>query len=311
MKIFLLFSLIAISFGYELNKTYAGDTFLDGFYFFHQKDPNHGTVQYVDAEIARILGLTTVVNGKVKISVDSTNAYPDDGRPSVRIHSHDRYNDGLFIFDIDHMPVGPGTWPAFWFCGDSWPANGEIDVLEGIYGKTENNQALHTTDNCTMPLDASIFKGHWTKGPQGKITNDCYVNAPGQGGSGCSITSENGLFGVPFNAAGGGVFAFEWIRESSMKIWIFKRANIPADITQGTPNPDNWGKPEAYYTIGPLCPANHFNDHEIIINCNLCGDWAGGAYPGGWDACNQIVRNNPAAFNETYWLINSLKYYSL
>jgi hypothetical protein len=307
LTLILLLSIFSVSFGaYTLNRTYAGETFFDGFYFFHDKDPNHGTVQYVDKVIATALNLLSVENGKVKIAVDSTNVFPDDGRPSVRIHSHDRFNEGLVIYDIDHMPVGPGTWPAWWFSGDSWPQNGEIDVLEGVYTKTENNQALHTRANCTMPLDASIFKGHWTKDNNGKITNDCYTKDSSEG---CSITSRDGYFGVPFNTAGGGVFVFEWIRNSSIKTWIFKRSEIPADIAQGTPNPDNWGKPEAYYTIGPQCTADHFNSLEMIINCNLCGDWAGGAYPGGWDACNQIVRNQPSAFKDAYWLINSIKYY--
>ena len=77
------------------------------------------------------------------------------------------------------MPVGPGTWPAYWLCGDNWPNNGEIDILEGVDGNRANNQALHTNENCYMPLDSSIFKGQWAKGPGGKISNDCYVNAQG------------------------------------------------------------------------------------------------------------------------------------
>lgn len=27
-------------------------------------------------------------------------------------------------------PQGYGLWPAFWLCGDAWPTNGEIDILE-------------------------------------------------------------------------------------------------------------------------------------------------------------------------------------
>uniref|UniRef100_A0AC34FY29 GH16 domain-containing protein n=1 Tax=Panagrolaimus sp. ES5 TaxID=591445 RepID=A0AC34FY29_9BILA len=298
--------------GYSLRKTYEGNNFFDGFYFWNYNDPTHGCVKYVDKGTAQNLGLIGVENGKVRISSDSSNTYfGNDGRPAVRIHSNDKYNDGLFIFDLEHMPVGPGTWPAYWFCGDNWPNNGEIDVLEGVDGNTANNQALHTNENCYMPLDASIFKGRWAKGPGGKIANDCYVNAAGQStNQGCSITSEDGYFGVPFNNAGGGVFALEWSRDSSLKIWIFKRNELPADINSGNPNPSNWGKPEAYFTIGNTCNANHFNNHEIIINLTFCGDWAGNVYNGGMAACENKVRSDPGAFKDAYWLINHLKYYS-
>ena len=147
------------------------------------------------------------------------------------------------------MPTGPGTWPAWWFVGDSWPTNGEIDVLEGVYLKTTNNQALHTRDGCYMPLDASIFQGTWTKGSGGKIDNDCYVDAPGQDSAGCSITSQDGYFGVPFNNKSGGVFAFEWIRNSSMKIWIFHRDEVPADITSVSPFP--WSQTQNSFVTRP------------------------------------------------------------
>jgi hypothetical protein len=235
----------------------------------------------------------------------------NDGRPSVRIHSNEKFNEGLFIYDLEHMPVGPGTWPAYWFCGNNWPNNGEIDVLEGVDGNAYNSQTLHTNENCYIPLDASIFKGHWAKGPGGKIANDCYVNAAGQStNQGCSIQSENGLYGVPFNKEGGGVYAFEWNRESSMKIWIFKRNQIPADIKSGNPNPSSWGKPQAFFTIGNHCSAKHFNNHELIINLTFCGDWAGNVYSGGMAACNEKVRTDPAAFKDAYWLINHIKYYT-
>jgi len=48
------------------------------------------------------------------------------------------------------MPEGQGIWPAFWmlgkniFEGTSWPATGEIDILEMI-GGGENDSILHGT----------------------------------------------------------------------------------------------------------------------------------------------------------------------
>uniref|UniRef100_A0A914CXL9 GH16 domain-containing protein n=1 Tax=Acrobeloides nanus TaxID=290746 RepID=A0A914CXL9_9BILA len=131
------------------------------------------------------------------------------------------------------MPTGPGTWPAYWLCGPNWPNNGEIDILEGVDGNNFNSMTLHTSKGCYMSPDESLFKGHFAKGPDGKDANDCYIAAQGQyDNQGCSIQTDNGYFGPQFNAAGGGVFAFEWKRDQFMKIWVFKRNEIPSDINQ-------------------------------------------------------------------------------
>jgi beta-glucanase (GH16 family) len=40
--------------------------------------------------------------------------------------------------------VGLGYWPAFWMLGPgTWPAHGEIDVLEDVDGRSEHSGALH------------------------------------------------------------------------------------------------------------------------------------------------------------------------
>ena len=31
------------------------------------------------------------------------------------------------------MPYGCGTHVAFWLCGNHWPYDGEIDIVEGEY----------------------------------------------------------------------------------------------------------------------------------------------------------------------------------
>ena len=64
----------------------------------------------------------------VYMGVDTTNVYPlsGPGRPSVRITSKAKYNHGLFVLDLAHMPFGCGTWPAYWLLGPNWPNNGEI-----------------------------------------------------------------------------------------------------------------------------------------------------------------------------------------
>ena len=52
------------------------------------------------------------------------------GRKSVRLESKNTFFGGLLIHDLDHMPTGCGSWPAYWLCGPNWPNGGEIDVID-------------------------------------------------------------------------------------------------------------------------------------------------------------------------------------
>ena len=84
-------------------------------------------------------------------------------RNSVRVHSKKHYSGGLFILDVEHIPTGCSSWPAFWFCGPDWPIGGEvrsfnrswrrahfvasqIDVMESVHLGSRNQMTLHTDD---------------------------------------------------------------------------------------------------------------------------------------------------------------------
>jgi hypothetical protein len=45
------------------------------------------------------------------------------------------YGDAVMVLDIDHMPAGCATWPAFWTLSSAgpWPRGGEIDIIEGLW----------------------------------------------------------------------------------------------------------------------------------------------------------------------------------
>lgn len=56
------------------------------------------------------------------------------GRDSIRITSYKCWGDSLIIIDLEHMPAGCATWPAFWTSSQRgpWPNGGEIDMIEGM-----------------------------------------------------------------------------------------------------------------------------------------------------------------------------------
>uniref|UniRef100_A0A914DYY9 GH16 domain-containing protein n=1 Tax=Acrobeloides nanus TaxID=290746 RepID=A0A914DYY9_9BILA len=285
---------------YDASNWFNNETFV--FNSFHYTDHKNGFVNYVDYETAKSEGLVGVQNGKVYMGMDNTTILPPNstiGRNAIRINTLIRFNSGLFIFDIDHMPTGPGLWPAFWTEGPKWPSNGEIDMLEGISEQNFNQITLHTGENCAMTAnDSRYFTGKWNYG-YGNNTN-----------SGCDVLAPNGTFNTGFNQASGGVFVLEWDREKFIRIWNFVRPNIPEDIAKASPNPNpsTWGMPTAYYTLGPNCTPDHFNNNTIIINSDLCGV-AGTAFQGGELVCEDVARNHPEEYSDAYWLINSLKVY--
>ncbi|KAI8994974.1 beta-1,3-1,4-glucanase [Pilobolus umbonatus] len=291
--------------GWTVKQSFRGQNFLNGFTFFADKDPSNGFVQYQTEEGARSLNLITETQNNIIIRADANNVTPN-GRPSVRLLSKERFKYGLFILDLEHMPFGCGTWPAFWMLGAPvWPTGGQINIIEGINLNTNNKVSLHTTNGCTME---NVFQNQ-----TGKIeTSNCNtVVSDGGDGRGCAVTSEDPLtYGAEFNANNGGVFATRWTSKRGVQVWFFPRNKIPADITSGQPNPDTWGIPISDYPF-VQCNPNKFGDMQIIINLTFCGDWGGSAYPssGCPSTCAAFVENEFASFNQSYWSINSLTMY--
>jgi beta-glucanase (GH16 family) len=138
---------------------------LDCFDFFTASDPTHGFVDYVGKDEANSLGLLNVTaGGAFRMAADSKNVAASSGRKSIRLSSKKAFTTGLFIIDLEHMPAGCGTWPAFWLVGPSWPHHGEIDIIEGVNLQTSVQSTLHTGTGCTMAgEDPAEFTGTWGK----------------------------------------------------------------------------------------------------------------------------------------------------
>ncbi|KAK4871022.1 hypothetical protein LT330_000259 [Penicillium expansum] len=294
---------------YSLVETWQGKNFLDYFNFHVGSDPTNGFVNYLDKETAESTGLVKLTDtGSVYLGVDhATKLNPNGkkGRDSVRIGSKKYYDQSLVIADIAHMPGGVcGTWPAFWSVGKNWPADGEIDIIEGVNLQDHNEIVMHTAGTCSL-TDTDMTGS---------------VNATGCGEDlgtvGCKIEGQEGSYGTSFNKQQGGVYSLQWT-DKFLKIWFFPRSAIPASITSGKPDVTEFGTPMAL--VEESCDvANAFKSQSFIFDVTFCGDWAGGVYGGSgcpmtdsdsFQSCHNYVANNPTQFKETYWEINSVKIY--
>ena len=305
---------------YSLTEDYTGAAFFEGFDWFTEADPTRGHVRFVNKQEANQTSMAGLVSGglansAVYMGLDTINQAPE-GRPSVRVSSSKSFDHGLFIADIVHMPGGIcGTWPAYWLLGPDWPRGGEIDIFEGVNDQKSNKMVLHTGPGVSIEdIDNSTFTGQ-------VLTSDCDVDAPNQDkNAGCGITDgedDETSYGTGFNTNGGGIFATE-VSCDHIKIWFFPRHTpVPIDITTGRnplPNEKTWGLPRATFR-GNFSVAENFRQMKIIFDTTFCGDWAGAVWADNptcsalAPTCEQYVSENPEAFAEAYWAVNSLRVY--
>ncbi|RPD81602.1 2 beta-glucanase [Lentinus tigrinus ALCF2SS1-7] len=298
---------------YPLKDSFFGEGFLSGFSHEAISDPTHGRVQYVDQATALAQNLTFASDTSLVMRADDTTVLDASGagRNSVRIKSNNAYNTHVSVYDIRHMPQGCATWPAAWEVDEaSWPAEGEIDILEGTNDIEPNQMTLHTSPNCAQPATGRTMTGS-------VVSTDCDTNV--NGNQGCAVKAPTAnSYGKSFNAAGGGYYAMERTT-SFIKIWFWSRndGSVPADVkTAGSSvNTDDWGEPAALFVSDTCDIPSHFGSHNIIINLTLCGDWAGqseffntlGGCPGD---CVTYVNQNPSAFSDAYWDIAGVHVYA-
>jgi hypothetical protein len=300
---------------------------LDGF---GNKDPTHGSVVYGPNS-----DLVQIKNKQLYMYVEPKA--PSSGfRKAPRIHCKTLFNEGLFIIDVEHIPVGPGVWPAFWLNGNvtgeqRWACKGEIDIIEGVTDHSTNDNIGKSTKNLST-LHTSIVDGKdCTQDGVPDIThNSCSATDKstwttcGCSGkeicptAGCSVEfPDANSFGIDFNNNKGGVYACELLR-GQVTIWFWSRNSTIPDFND--PDPTTWttSNPKNTVRFKP-CP-KHFKDLALIINTTLCGDWAGRVFdPIAADHptddniqksmkdCIGYMFDQSVDLSEAYWVINSLK----
>lgn len=308
-------SLLSITSAYSLVDSYDASNWFESFDFQDGADPTGGFVNYVSVEDAQNLGLARTIGNQVYLGVDNSTVLSSTGtgRKSIWLTSKTPFLHGLLIGDFAHMPGSIcGTWPAFWTIREDDGPYGEIDIIEGFNNIDTAFTTLHTdTDTpgtCTFspPADAEL-------GTSNQGSTDCGSDI------GCSVQGNPGGYGTEFNNNGGGVYALEWTSDL-INIFFFPRNAIPADITDGAPNPSNWGLPTANFESQyGNCDINaNFLRQTIYFDTDFCGSEAGGQGWSDWSTCPSVtgystcesyVAANPEAFDESYWLVNSVKIY--
>lgn len=153
------------------------------------------------------------------------------------------------------------------------------------------------------------------------LNSNCLNSTDGD--SGCGVQGSTATFGEDFNNNGGGVYAME-LRDAGIRVWFFDRDNIPSDITTSTsnttnttttPDPSTWSEALADFPSTDCDIGNHFRNQSIIVDIDLCGDWAGqtayfNTQSGCSGTCTDYVSDQPgSAYSNAYWEFASFRVY--
>jgi hypothetical protein len=293
---------------WTLKDTFVGPSFLTEFTHETIDDPTHGRVDYVDQATALANNLTFTTPDTIIMRADNKKVVDPAarGRQSVRIKSNKAYLEHAVVLDVRHMPQGCSTWPSAWEVDEAkWPANGEIDIIEGANDITPNTVTLHTSPGCTQPA------GRLMQGDARLDNCDTTINQSQGCGVGLHSTAS---YGKEFNANGGGFFVMQRT-ENDIKVWFFARndGSAPASVSNPgqTLDTTSFPQPGSVFTNQSCDFKQHFGALNIVINLTLCGDWAGSLFnangcPG---SCVDLVNQQPAAFNDAFWDIAGVRVY--
>ncbi|KAI0033916.1 concanavalin A-like lectin/glucanase domain-containing protein [Vararia minispora EC-137] len=308
-------SLHARNSAFTLVQNYTGSDFLDTskWSYFTGTDPTNGMVNYLSLKEAKAAGLVKVgSNNQTTISVESGNLPSGQNRKSVRISANEKWGKGLIIADFAQMPYGCGVWPAFWTVGANWPDDGEIDIIEGVNKMANNQLTLHTGSSgtsCTTDTNPGLING--VPAFLGNVLGTTCASSDGNN-AGCSFSDPDPTsFGPGFNSVGGRVITV--VRDDmGIRMWSWRRSDVPADILAGKPNPDLWSSATAYWSSVTCNFDEHFADQTIVLNTDVAGGWTTSNLPGsgcGTDV-NSIVANG-SNFENGSWVVNSISVWSL
>mmetsp|Transcript_11575 Transcript_11575/g.30718 ORF Transcript_11575/g.30718 Transcript_11575/m.30718 type:complete len:428 (+) Transcript_11575:97-1380(+) len=260
---------------YSLNWEASGDTFFHDWTFVTE-DEVHGAQQYEPKAQAFSDKLAYTQGGSAILKVGGMGA--PYKRKSVNIHTNKAWSPQqsfVALLHYKHLPQGCSVWPGFWAMNSDqvWPGGGELDILE--YANMEGNKVSFHTSHAGCYVDTrkvySMVRGGNENGPVDCQTD--YFNARPKFGCRPSQHSHTGEWwsGNP------GLVGAEWT-PTHVKVFHIPESQIPADIHAGEPKPDTWDRfIVAYLPFTPGC-RSVAQPQELVLNIQLCGDWAGNAW---------------------------------
>lgn len=233
------------------------------------------------------------------------------------------------------------TYLDSWTVGDTWPTDGEVDMLESWNMDSHNKPAYHMgnpglfgqctldgagqsavvrTKNCDNGFED--VPRQWAN--QGCVGNDLAGPHASRDGGVCK-SSTDPFFSLSFyfslcrpTAAAGLSFwlqldAMEWT-EDFIKVYSWRNGAAPSNIGSDAPDTSGWGIPTMHLKSSSCNIDKVFRNQRLIVNIALCGNPVADS-PGPWDQCKAVtkstcadyVRYNPSAFDNVYFKIKDIR----
>lgn len=268
---------------YAVNWVAQGHDFFSGWSFQSGRSATRGVAWYSNWLTARHKGVIESHDNHAILRTGSRNGYYRD---SIKIATKQRWTYFLGVMKFSHVPWGQGVWPAFWSNGRGiWPNGGEVDLLE--YANWEENRiSMHTGWWNQCKLDAAEVNRCGGFPDRNGMDYNCRTSYLGDHPQlGCAPTHDNGRKTPQTWANSPGVFAVE-STEAFVKVFYIPEHEIPDDLNTDNPQPNSWDRwVVSYYPFRAsearnpgTCSSNPLSAQQLIINIELCGDWAGSTW---------------------------------
>jgi hypothetical protein len=204
---------------------------------------------------------------------------------------------------------------ALWLVGDDWPHRGEVDILEGWGGKSNNQITLHTgysTVNGQKTSDWNCDMDFSSNGrPAG--SHNCW----GGGGCGMPLYEDPKSYGQPFNDVQGGVFVYERVWGKVGKGGEMRVFFIPCASASQFAWGDSLGADRerlAQYEIATFtsdkCDLDKYLwEQRIILNITFCSGYGSIGVSGGEEECKKIVGGQPGDYANGFWELGNIHIY--
>jgi len=318
--------------GFRLAMKAEGASFFDQFVFV-EADEVHGAHQFTSRGEAQRQGVISTGDvAQLKFGGIRNPSFNGEAKKRYAVNLHtkkawDPDNGFLAVMHYKKIPFGCGIWPSFWALNSDkvWPGGGELDIME-YASHSANKVTFHISGDCQ--LDQQQAARCAPMGNSAQSIADCETNY---------FINKLGCMPMQrqpdgeFFSKNPGVLAAEWTSEHIV-VYHIPEASIPQDLWREQPDTSDWKEwILAYLPLRPNCKS-HVGPQELVLNMQLCGDWAGATFGNqrcsnvGWnylngcrkglsqpsDCCTKYV-TDPAQdsfLHEQSWDIKSLKVFT-